>query len=77
MLRTPARDVHVHVFTVGSSEIERHLAFRDWLRSNTADRELYASTKRDLAERDWPTMQHYADAKTTVIDAILTRATRG
>jgi GrpB-like predicted nucleotidyltransferase (UPF0157 family) len=75
MLRTPARDVHVHIFTVGSSEIARHVACRDWLRSNDADRELYASTKRELAQRDWPTMQHYADAKTTVIEAILTRAT--
>lgn len=75
MLRTPARDVHVHVFTVGSSEIDRHLAFRDWLRTHDADRELYASTKRDLARHDWPTMQHYADAKTTIIENILARAT--
>jgi GrpB-like predicted nucleotidyltransferase (UPF0157 family) len=73
MLRTAVRDVHVHVFTVGSSEIDRHLAFRDWLRANDADPELYASTKRSLAKQDWPTMQHYADAKTDVIEAILAR----
>ena len=76
MLRTVGRDVHVHVFTLGSSEIARHLAFRNWLRSNNADRELYASTKRDLARQDWPTMQHYADAKSDVIEAILARAHR-
>jgi GrpB-like predicted nucleotidyltransferase (UPF0157 family) len=76
MLRTAARDVHVHVFTVGSPEIDRHLAFRDWLRTNKGDRELYASTKRELAERDWPTMQHYAEAKTDVVEAILVRAQR-
>jgi GrpB-like predicted nucleotidyltransferase (UPF0157 family) len=30
--------------------------------------------KRSLAGRDWPTMQHYADAKTEVVESILTRA---
>ena len=34
----------------------------------------YESTKRVLAQRDWPTMQHYADAKTAVVEAILARA---
>lgn len=76
MLRTRTRDVHVHVFTVGSSEIARLVAFRDWLRHEDADRELYASTKRLLAREDWPTMQHYADAKSEVVEAILKRAQR-
>ena len=76
MLRTAAHDVHVHVFTIGSSEIDRHLAFRNWLRANDADRDLYASTKQSLAQRDWPTMQHYADAKTDVVERILARAMR-
>ena len=76
MLRTAARDVHLHVFTVGSPEIDRHLAFRDRLRANDADRELYASTKRALAQRDWPAMQHYADAKTDVVEEILARVQR-
>jgi GrpB-like predicted nucleotidyltransferase (UPF0157 family) len=74
MLRSAARDVHVHVFTLGSSEPARNLTFRDWLRDHDADRALYEATKRDLATRDWPTMQHYADAKTDVIATILARA---
>jgi GrpB-like predicted nucleotidyltransferase (UPF0157 family) len=74
MLRTAAHDVHLHVFTLGSSEIDRLVAFRDWLRANDADRELYASTKRSLAHQDWPTMQHYADAKSDIVEAILARA---
>jgi len=74
MLRTPGRDVHVQVFTIGSVEIDRCLAFRDWLRIDEADRALYASTKRALAPRDWPTMQHYADAKTELVEAIISRA---
>jgi len=74
MLRTPGRDVHLHVYSRGSSEINRNLVLRDWLRQCTPDRELYASTKRALAKRDWPTMQDYADAKTEVIEDILSRA---
>jgi GrpB-like predicted nucleotidyltransferase (UPF0157 family) len=74
MLRSSVRDVHVHVFTMGSSEIQRHLAFRDRLRRNAADRDLYASTKQALAQQNWPTTQHYADAKTDVVAAILARA---
>jgi GrpB-like predicted nucleotidyltransferase (UPF0157 family) len=57
MFRTPGKDVHVHVFSVGSKEIERLLLLRDRLRGNERDRELYASTKRKLASRDWPSMQ--------------------
>jgi GrpB-like predicted nucleotidyltransferase (UPF0157 family) len=74
MVRSAAHDVNVHVFTRGSQEITRYLIFRDWLRHNDADRELYASTKRALAPQDWPTMQHYADAKTDVVEAIIRRA---
>lgn len=74
MLRTPARDVHVHVFPPDSPEIERCLLFRDRLRAVPEERELYAATKRRLAEEDWPTMQYYAEAKTEVVEAIIGRA---
>jgi GrpB-like predicted nucleotidyltransferase (UPF0157 family) len=62
---------NVHVFTEGSPEIDRMLAFRDWLRSNDEDRILYERTKRDLAAREWKFVQHYADAKTEVIATIM------
>jgi GrpB-like predicted nucleotidyltransferase (UPF0157 family) len=74
MLRTAAKDVHVHVFSPGSPEIERYLLLRDRLRRDAEDRALYARTKRDLATRDWPSMQHYAEAKTEVIEGIIARA---
>jgi GrpB-like predicted nucleotidyltransferase (UPF0157 family)/cytochrome P450 len=74
MLRTPEHDVHVHVFTLGSPEIMRYFAFRDWLRGHDADRERYCAVKRELAAKDWPTMQHYADAKTEVVESILARS---
>ena len=74
MFRSPAKDVHVHFYSSGSPEIERYLLLRDHLRENEEDRELYARTKRNLASRDWPSMQHYAEAKTEVIEGIITRA---
>jgi GrpB-like predicted nucleotidyltransferase (UPF0157 family) len=74
MFRTPARDVHVHVWRSGSDDERRHLLFRDWLRGNAPDRELYEQTKRELARRSWADMNDYADAKTAVIVAILQRA---
>jgi GrpB-like predicted nucleotidyltransferase (UPF0157 family) len=65
---------NIHTFTVGTTEIDRMLAFRDWLRSHDDDRLLYERTKRDLAAREWKYVQHYADAKTNVVAAIMARA---
>jgi GrpB-like predicted nucleotidyltransferase (UPF0157 family) len=48
--------------------------FRDWLRTNAADRQLYASHKLALAEKQWKYVQNYADAKTAVIEEIIRRA---
>jgi GrpB-like predicted nucleotidyltransferase (UPF0157 family) len=50
------------------------LAFRDHLRANEADRELYERAKRELAGRDWTYVQDYADAKTEVVKEIVARA---
>jgi GrpB-like predicted nucleotidyltransferase (UPF0157 family) len=50
------------------------LRFRDRLRADAADREAYASAKRRLAARRWRHVQHYADAKTSVIEEIMARA---
>jgi GrpB-like predicted nucleotidyltransferase (UPF0157 family) len=66
--------VNLHVFSAGCAEVERMVHFRDWLRGNRADRELYARGKRELAAREWTYVQQYADAKSEVIAAILTRA---
>jgi GrpB-like predicted nucleotidyltransferase (UPF0157 family) len=50
------------------------LMFRDWLRGNGADRELYERTKRELAKQTWKYVQNYADAKTSVVEEIVARA---
>jgi GrpB-like predicted nucleotidyltransferase (UPF0157 family) len=74
MFKGPDTDVNVHVFSTGCVEIDRMLAFRDRLRTDAADRELYERTKRDLARREWKYVQNYADAKTAVVGEILARA---
>lgn len=74
LLRTPERDVHLHVLPPGTTAEADYLDLRDWLRLDGADRSLYARTKRDLAARDWSDMNYYADAKTPVITQILDRA---
>lgn len=67
-------NVNLHTFTAGCEEVDRMLRFRDHLRASAADRELYASTKRELAAHDWKYVQQYADAKTAVVQEIMARA---
>jgi GrpB-like predicted nucleotidyltransferase (UPF0157 family) len=74
LLRGPDTNVNLHVFSRGSVELERMVGFRDWLRSHPEDRELYERTKRELAARTWRHVQHYADAKTPIVEEILGRA---
>jgi GrpB-like predicted nucleotidyltransferase (UPF0157 family) len=74
MFRGPDTDINLHVFTAGATEIDRMLLFRDWLRVNDADRTAYLKVKRELARRTWRHVQHYADAKTAIVEEILARA---
>jgi GrpB-like predicted nucleotidyltransferase (UPF0157 family) len=68
--------VNLHTFSpeLGAAEIERILAFRDWLRTHDDDRARYERVKRELAERRWKYVQHYADAKSDIVEEILARA---
>ncbi len=77
MFKGPDTDVNLHVYSSGCPEIDRVLLFRNWLRSNASDRQLYERTKRELARLDWKYMQNYADAKTAVVKEILARAQGG
>jgi len=67
----------LHVFSVGCGEVDRMLAFRDWLRTHDDDRQRYEAAKLELAARTWKHVQHYADAKSGVIREILGRAVEG
>jgi GrpB-like predicted nucleotidyltransferase (UPF0157 family) len=73
-LEHPDRSVHLHVFSEGSPEIDRMLAFRDRLRTNDDERRLYEAAKRELAARHWIYVQEYADAKGEVVEGIIARA---
>ena len=77
LFKGPDTDVNLHVYPEGCQEIERYLLFRDRLRSNAADRELYERAKRELARRRWKYVQNYADAKSEVVEAIIARARPG
>jgi len=74
VFKGPDTDINLHTFSAGSSEIERMLAFRDWLRTHDDERDLYLATKRELAARHWTYVQDYADAKGEVVEAIIARA---
>jgi len=74
LFKGPDTNVNVHVFAGGCSEVDRMLDFRDWLRVNEADRELYERAKRELAGQDWRYVQNYADAKSAMIEDIMARA---
>ncbi len=65
---------NLHVFSADCPEIQRMVAFRDWLSAHEGDRRLYEETKRELAARVWRHVQNYADAKSEVVGQILSRA---
>jgi GrpB-like predicted nucleotidyltransferase (UPF0157 family) len=74
LLRREPRVVNLHVFSDGCAEIDQMTGFRDWLRTRPDDMALYAQTKHRLAEREWVTVQDYADAKSAVVTDIKRRA---
>jgi GrpB-like predicted nucleotidyltransferase (UPF0157 family) len=77
LFKGPDADINLHVFSAAAPEIDRMLRFRDQLRVALDDRDYYARTKRELAQRTWRHVQHYADAKTTVVEEILSHAEAG
>jgi GrpB-like predicted nucleotidyltransferase (UPF0157 family) len=74
LFKGPDADINLHVFSAGAAEIDKMLRFRDWLRVTATDRDRYASVKRQLAQRTWRHVQHYANAKTAVVHEIIDRA---
>lgn len=46
-----ARTHNLHVFEKTNSEIERHLKFRDWMRTHAEDKEAYGQLKKRLADQ--------------------------
>ncbi|WP_026124128.1 GrpB family protein [Nocardiopsis baichengensis] len=73
VFKGPGVTMNLHVFADGA-EPRRMLALRDRLRADAGDRGLYERTKRELAERFRDSVQDYSEAKTGVIEEILSRA---
>jgi GrpB-like predicted nucleotidyltransferase (UPF0157 family) len=73
LFKGPEGALNMHVFSAGCPEIDRMVRFRDHIRVDEADRELYERTKRELAARRWKYVQDYADAKSEVVADIAAR----
>ncbi|MFD5248719.1 GrpB family protein [Amycolatopsis sp. NPDC058340] len=70
----PDTNINLHVYSPDNGQAERYRLFRDRLIAHDDERNLYEAKKRELASRTWKYIQHYADAKTKVIDEIIERA---
>ena len=69
--RKAAVDVNVHMFETGHIEVERHLVFRDALRSDSKLLADYQSLKERLADRFPNDVDSYARSKSDFIEGIL------
>lgn len=68
--------VNLHVFGPDSAELVKHVVFRDWLRANEADRQLYSAAKRAAADGPDQRVMDYNARKQAVILEIYERAFR-
>ena len=64
---------HLYVCPPGSREYERHIAFRNYLRTHAADANAYALLKRELASRFRNDREGYNQAKSEFVQHILQR----
>lgn len=62
-----SRSHHLHVFETGHPDITRHLAFRDYLRSNPNAAKEYERLKEELAKRYPQKSGDYTEAKSDFI----------
>jgi GrpB-like predicted nucleotidyltransferase (UPF0157 family) len=68
--RTGIRTHHIHTFEVGSPQIDRHLAFRDYLRSHPEAAQEYSELKQQLAQQYPTNIEGYIDGKADFITEI-------
>lgn len=72
-----ARAFQIHVCQAEGTWEQRHLAFRDWLRTHPDDAAAYAELKRQLATQHPHDIVAYVDLKTDFIRSIEARALAG
>lgn len=68
------RTHHVHIFEVGSKEVKRHLAFRDYMMTHPEDAEKYSQLKQKLAKQYPTDINAYMDGKDGFIKEMEKRA---
>jgi GrpB-like predicted nucleotidyltransferase (UPF0157 family) len=69
------RTHHVHTFEAASSQIERHLAFRDYMTAHPEDAQKYSELKRELASKlQIDDIEGYMDGKDAFIKEMEKRA---
>lgn len=68
------RLVHAHFFSADSPEVERHIAFRDYLRAHQAAARAYEQEKRRARELHPEDSHAYTGEKTTWVRETETRA---
>jgi GrpB-like predicted nucleotidyltransferase (UPF0157 family) len=64
------RTHHIHTFEVGSPQIDRHLAFRDYLKSHPEAAQKYNELKQQLAQQYPTDIEAYMDGKADFIAEI-------
>ena len=65
------RAFNLHCYPAGHPDWDRHISFRDWLRTHPEGADAYARLKRDLAERFPADRVAYTEAKTDFIESAL------
>ena len=66
--------VHLHVFAKSDSEVEKHLIFRDFLRSSEEASGRYEAVKLKLAQSFKGVRANYSEGKSEIITQLLTEA---
>lgn len=72
--REGIRTHQIHVFEAGSAQVERHLAFRDYLIAKPEDARKYSDLKRKLAQENPQNMDRYINGKGDFIKEMDRRA---
>ncbi|WP_309740428.1 MULTISPECIES: GrpB family protein [unclassified Chamaesiphon] len=65
-----SRTHHVHTFETGSPQIDRHLAFRDYMRSHPETAREYSQIKQQLAQKYPDDIESYMNGKAGFIKEI-------
>jgi GrpB-like predicted nucleotidyltransferase (UPF0157 family) len=71
------RTHQVHAFAKGSPHVQRHLAFRDFMRAHPEPAKQYAALKRRLADAHPNDMEAYMDGKERFIKEMEAQALAG